>query len=192
MSTHRIRTALTIATATALPLCWAAAATPAAASPTADTVGSQCSALPHSGPGSAQSLADKPVVTGAEQNSSLSTLVTALKKAGLVDTLNHGKHLTVFAPTNKAFSKISKADLAKLLGNKQELKKVLTYHVVGEQITPKQFPNGKFKTLEGGELTTQVSGSTYTVNNTAQVTCGNLKAANATVYLIDHVLTPPK
>ncbi|TWG02023.1 putative surface protein with fasciclin (FAS1) repeats [Streptomyces brevispora] len=154
--------------------------------------GSGCASVPKNGSGSFDGMAKDPVATAASHNPALSTLVTAVKKAGLVDTLNSAQNITVFAPTNEAFAKIPKADLDKLLANKAELTKVLTYHVVGKKLTPKQLENGSFETLEKGKLTTSGSDMTYTVNDSSQVVCGNVQTANATVYIIDTVLTPPK
>lgn len=137
-------------------------------------------------------MAKSDVATAAATNPQLATLVAALKRAGLVDTLNSEKNATVFAPTNAAFKKLSAGKLASLLTDKAELKKVLTYHVVGDKrITPAQLPKGSFKTLEGANLTTSGSGTTFKVNNSANIVCGNVATRNATVYLIDNVLTPP-
>src|SRR6476661_9360343 len=69
-------------------------------SPAAQTFGSGCTAVPKSGPGSFTGMATAPVASAASANPVLSTLVTAVTKAGLVDTLNSQKSLTVFAPTN--------------------------------------------------------------------------------------------
>ncbi|MFJ6461908.1 fasciclin domain-containing protein [Streptomyces sp. NPDC091387] len=154
--------------------------------------GPGCASVPKSGSGSFDGMAKDPVATAASNNPALSTLVTAVKKAGLVDTLNNAQNITVFAPTNDAFAKIPKADLDKLLANKAELTKVLTYHVVGKKLTPKQLEKGSFETLEKGELTTSGSGMEYTVNDSSKVVCGNVQTANATVYIVDSVLMPPK
>lgn len=154
--------------------------------------GPGCASVPKSGSGSFDGMAKDPVATAASNNPALSTLVTAVKKAGLVDTLNNAQNITVFAPTNDAFAKIPKADLDKLLANKAELTKVLTYHVVGKKLTPKQLEKGSFETLEKGKLTTSGSGMEYTVNDSSKVVCGNVQTANATVYIVDSVLMPPK
>ncbi|EST33260.1 hypothetical protein M877_02195 [Streptomyces niveus NCIMB 11891] len=135
-------------------------------------------------------MATQPVATAASQNPELSTLAAALRQAGLVDTLNNAKNSTVFAPTNAAFAKIPKADLDALLADKAQLKKVLTYHVVGEKINKSQLANGSFTTLEGGTLTTSGSGSSFKVNGTANIVCGDITTSNATVNLIDTVLMP--
>ncbi|WP_062644257.1 fasciclin domain-containing protein [Streptomyces maremycinicus] len=152
--------------------------------------GPACSSVPASGAGSFDGMAQDPVATAASNNPALSTLVTAVKKAGLVDTLNNAQNITVFAPTNDAFAKIPKATLDKVLNDKAQLTKILTYHVVGQQLTPKDLENGSFTTLEKSELTTSGSGESYTVNDSAKVVCGNVKTANAHVYIIDTVLMP--
>ncbi|WP_371628679.1 fasciclin domain-containing protein [Streptomyces sp. NBC_00341] len=154
--------------------------------------GPGCASVPKSGSGSFDGMAKDPVATAASNNPALSTLVTAVKKAGLVDTLNNAQNITVFAPTNDAFAKIPKADLDKLLADKAELTKVLTYHVVGEKLAPKQLDKGSFETLEKGKLMTSGSNMEYTVNDSSKVVCGNVPTANATVYIVDSVLMPPK
>ncbi|MEV0578018.1 MULTISPECIES: fasciclin domain-containing protein [unclassified Streptomyces] len=193
MTTHRtIRTAAALAgAAVALPVSIGLLA-PAAHATDSGPFGPACASLPKEGAGSAAGMAKDPVATAASHNPALSTLVTAVKKAGLVDTLNNAKDITVFAPTNDAFKKIPKADLAKVLSNKAMLTKILTYHVVGQPIAPSELPNGSFKTLEGSKLTTDGSAKSYEVNDTAKIVCGNVKTANATVYIIDTVLMPPK
>ncbi|MFD6531088.1 fasciclin domain-containing protein [Streptomyces sp. NPDC060184] len=162
------------------------------AMPADEPFGPACASVPKNGAGSFDGMAQDPVATAASNNPELATLVTAVKAAGLVDTLNSAENITVFAPTNEAFAKVPKADLAKLLANKEELTKVLTYHVVGEKIAPKQLPDGSFTTLEKGKLTTSGSDMTYTVNDSAKIVCGNVRTANATVYIVDSVLMPPQ
>ncbi|MEW1696389.1 fasciclin domain-containing protein [Streptomyces sp. NPDC093249] len=152
--------------------------------------GPACASVPKNGAGSFDGMAQDPVATAASNNPALSTLVTAVKQAGLVDTLNNAKDITVFAPTNEAFAKIPKADLDKVLADKDTLTKILTYHVVGQKLTPKQLENGSFETLQKGMITTKGSGESYTVNDTAKVVCGNVKTSNANVYIIDTVLMP--
>ncbi|MEU4151610.1 fasciclin domain-containing protein [Streptomyces sp. NPDC026659] len=152
--------------------------------------GSACSAVPKNGAGSFDGMAKDPVATAASNNPALSTLVSAVKKAGLVDTLNNAQNITVFAPTNDAFNKIPKATLDKVLNDKAELTKILTYHVVGKKLMPADLANGSFDTLEKSKLTTSGSGESYTVNGSAKVVCGNVSTANARVYIIDSVLMP--
>ncbi|MEU3060503.1 fasciclin domain-containing protein [Streptomyces subrutilus] len=191
-STRTRRSALLAAAAFVLPVTLGVAAPAFADAPKADPYGPACASVPKDGAGSLAGMAKDPVATAASHNPALSTLVAAVKKAGLADTLNNAQNITVFAPSNDAFKKIPKADLAKILADKAQLTKLLTYHVVGEKLTPKQMENGTFKTLEGGSLTTAGSGTTFTVNKTAKVVCGDVQTANATVNIIDTVLTPPK
>ncbi|MEU2508946.1 fasciclin domain-containing protein [Streptomyces sp. NPDC007863] len=151
--------------------------------------GPACAGVPKDGAGSFDGMAKDPVATAASNNPALSTLVAAVKQAGLVDTLNNAENITVFAPTNDAFAKIPKADLDKVLADKATLTKILTYHVVGQKLTPAQLENGSFETLQKGMITTKGSGEAYTVNE-SKVVCGNVKTANANVYIVDTVLMP--
>ncbi|MEV6683265.1 fasciclin domain-containing protein [Streptomyces erythrochromogenes] len=206
------RTAIAVAAAALLPFSLAACsdsgdtkAAPAAAGDEAQTAasnpmdgsmtgeepfGAACAGVPKEGAGSFDGMAKDPVATAASNNPALSTLVAAVKKAGLVDTLNNAKDITVFAPTNDAFAKIPKADLDKVLADKATLTKILTYHVVGQKLTPKQLENGSFETLQKGMVNTMGSGESYKVNDTSNVVCGNVKTANANVYIVDTVLMP--
>ena len=165
---------------------------PASGSSTASTdFGPGCASVPTSGSGSFTGMSTAPVASAASANPLLSTLVTAVKKANLVDTLNSAKNITVFAPDNSAFAKVPAATLNKVLGNKSELTSILTYHVASGRITPAELASGKpIKTLEGSTVTPSKMGSTYEVNG-AHVVCGNVQTANATVYIISSVLMPP-
>ncbi|MEU3856288.1 fasciclin domain-containing protein [Streptomyces sp. NPDC028722] len=220
MQTLTRRIALTVATAAVLPLALTACSSndsdsgksdssdkASSSAPTSegDTAGSgnsvaatdepfgpACASVPKNGAGSFDGMAKDPVATAASHNPALSTLVTAVKKAGLVDTLNNAQNITVFAPTNDAFAKLPKATLDKVLNDKAQLTKILTYHVVGQKLSPNDLENGSFATLEKSELTTSGSQESYTVNDTAKVVCGNVRTANANVYIIDSVLMPKK
>jgi len=158
---------------------------------TASDFGPGCAAVPKTGAGSFTGMSTAPVATAASANPVLSTLVTAVKKAGLVDTLNSASGITVFAPDNAAFAKIPAATLSKVLADKAELTKILTYHVAAGRYTPSQLAAGTpLKTLEGATVTPALMGGTYEVNS-ADVVCGNVQTANATVYIINTVLMPP-
>lgn len=155
--------------------------------------GSACSAVPKSGAGSFNGMSTDPVATAASHNPVLSTLVTAVTKAGLVSTLNSQKAITVFAPYNGAFSKIPQATLNQVLANKAELTKILTYHVLAGKISPDQLA-GTHKTLEGQDVKVTGSGTSFKVGPTgseASVICGNVQTSNAVVYIIDSVMMPP-
>jgi uncharacterized surface protein with fasciclin (FAS1) repeats len=173
------------------------ASSPASSAPassgatTASDFGPGCASVPKTGAGSFTGMSTAPVATAASANPALSTLVTAVEKAGLVDTLNSASGITVFAPDNAAFAKIPAATLSKVLADKAELTKILTYHVVAGRYTPGQLAAGApLKTLEGATVTPALMGSTYEVNR-ADVVCGNVQTANATVYIINTVLMPP-
>lgn len=156
----------------------------------ADTFGAGCSAIPASGAGSFNGMATEPVATAASANPLLKTLVAAVGKAGLVDTLNSADGITVFAPTDDAFGKIPPKDLDAVLANKDTLTKILTYHVVAGQLSPDDLA-GTHETLEGEQVTVEGSGEDFTVGaGDAKVLCGNIPTANATVYVIDSVLMP--
>ena len=158
--------------------------------PAAQVFGAACAAVPKDGAGSFTGMATDPVATAASHNPVLSTLVTAVTKAGLGDSLNTAAGITVFAPINDAFGKLPKATLDKALGDpKGLLTTVLTYHVVAGRLTPAELP-GMHKTLQGGSIDVTGSGTDFTVNGSAHVVCGNVPTANATVYLIDSVLLP--
>lgn len=165
----------------------------ASESPSGDMMGepfgAACSQVPASGAGSFDGMSTAPVATAASANPLLSTLVSAVKEAGLVDTLNGAPELTVFAPTNDAFGKVPKATMdAAMADPKGLLTKVLTNHVVEGKISPDQLA-GDHKTLGGGTITVAGSGEDFTVGE-AKVACGNVQTANATVYIIDGVLLP--
>lgn len=156
----------------------------------AQTFGEGCSAIPADGAGSFDGMATEPVATAASANPLLSTLVTAVGEAQLVDTLNSAEGVTVFAPTNDAFGEIPKKDLDALLADQDALTGVLTYHVVPGQLTPEQLA-GTHETLQGESVTVEGSGEEFTVGkDQAMVLCGNIPTANATVYVIDGVLMP--
>ena len=153
--------------------------------------GAGCAAVPAdaSDPGSFQAMVKVPVATAASGNPLLTTLVAAVKKAGLVDSLNSADGITVFAPTDDAFAKIPKADLAKVLADKKTLTSILTYHVVPQRLAPADLA-GTHKTLQGDPLTVSGSGEMFQVAGKASVVCGNVQTANATVYIVDSVLMP--
>ena len=159
-------------------------------STTSTDFGSGCASVPKSGAGSFSGMSTAPVATAASANPVLSTLVAAVKKAGLVDTLNSASNITVFAPANSAFAKIPSSTLSSVLANKAELTKILTYHVASGRYTPADLASGKpIKTLEGATITPAMMNGSYAVNG-AQVVCGNVQTANATVYIINTVLMP--
>ncbi|WP_372727777.1 fasciclin domain-containing protein [Nocardioides sp.] len=162
----------------------------AAADAGAETFGPGCSAIPTSGEGSFNGMATAPVASAASANPLLTTLVAAVTEAGLVDTLNSAEALTVFAPTDDAFAKIPTKTLNSVLADKETLTAILTHHVIGGQLSPDELA-GEHETLNGDTLTVEGSGESFTVaGDNAEVLCGNIPTANATVYVIDTVLMP--
>ncbi|MFV2198230.1 fasciclin domain-containing protein [Nocardiopsis sp. LOL_012] len=149
--------------------------------------GTACADIPAD---SMDSMAQEPVATAASDNPDLSTLVSAIEEADMVDTLNSAEDITVFAPTNEAFEAIPQEDLDALLADQEQLTNVLNYHVVEGKQDPTALESGTFTSLQGEDITTEGSGEEYTVNGEAQVVCGNIQTSNATVYMIDGVLMP--
>jgi uncharacterized surface protein with fasciclin (FAS1) repeats len=163
----------------------------ASAAMTMANFGAGCAAVPTdpANKGSFQAMAQEPVATAASGNPLLSTLVSAVKQAGLVDSLNKAENITVFAPTDDAFDKIPAATLKKILADKKMLTSILTFHVVPEKLSPEAVA-GTHKTLQGDSVTVSGSGENFTVNGNSAVVCGNVQTSNATVYIVDTVLMP--
>jgi uncharacterized surface protein with fasciclin (FAS1) repeats len=165
---------------------------------TADLVGSGCAAYAEAVPdggGSIVGMAQDPVAVAASNNPLLTTLVAAVSgqlnpDVNLVDTLN-GSEFTVFAPVDDAFAKLDAATVEALKdpANADLLSSILTYHVVAGQILPADI-DGELTTVNGATVSVTGSGDNIMVND-ATVICGGVHTANATVYLIDTVLTPP-
>ena len=170
----------------------AAAPSMAPAMSSGQQFGAGCAAVPTdaSNPGSFTAMAKVPVATAASGNPVLSTLVGAVTEAGLVDSLNSAPALTVFAPANSAFAKIPQDTLNGVLADEAVLTEILTYHVVPGRLSPDQLA-GTHTTLEGEQLTVAGSGTSFTVDGSSSVVCGNVETANATVYIVDTVLMPP-
>jgi len=145
------------------------------------------------GAGSVEGMSGDPVATAASNNPLLTTLTAAVSgkvnpAVDLVPTLNNGE-FTVFAPVDEAFAKVDAATMTTLTTDSALLTKILTYHVVPGQLSPTEVV-GTHATAEGGTLTVTGSGDNLMVND-ATVICGGVTTSNATVYLIDTVLTPP-
>lgn len=120
-----------------------------------------------------------------------STLQSLLTKAVLVNTLVAAHDITVFAPTNKAFSKVPKATLDNLLANPGLLKRVLTYHVVPKRIQSGDIPMGEtvVGSLSGDKLTVVNNGMSVRVNK-SKVIKADIHASNGIIHVIDTVLIP--
>jgi uncharacterized surface protein with fasciclin (FAS1) repeats len=163
---------------------------PMAEDASAETYGAGCAQVPTDGAGSFNGMATAPVASAASANPLLKTLVAAVTEAGLVEPLNSAPKLTVFAPADPAFEAIPPKDMKAVMSDKQMLGSILKHHVVGEEISPDQL-SGEFETLNGDTLKINGSGEMATIGGEkAQVLCGNIQTANATVYVIDTVLMP--
>jgi uncharacterized surface protein with fasciclin (FAS1) repeats len=154
--------------------------------------------------GGAAMYPSKNIIENAVNSKDHTTLVAAVKAAGLVDTLSGAGPFTVFAPTNEAFAKLPKGTVESLLKpeNKEKLVKILTYHVVkadamsdaiGKMIKD---DGGKhtIKTVSGGTLVAMMKGDKIMLHDenegTATVTIANVKQSNGVIHVIDHVLLP--
>ena len=156
--------------------------------------GPGCAAVPTSGAGSFEGMAEEPAATAASNNPALSTLVSAVQAAGLVDTLNGEGPFTIFAPTNDAFAEIPEETLNALLADPSgDLTEILTYHVSsGNSWNAEELAEaGTIPTVQGEDLEIAAEGETIEINGSAAVVCGNVEVANGTVQIIDSVLMPP-
>lgn len=154
--------------------------------------------------GGAPMLSSKVIPENASKAKNLTTLVTAVKAAGLVDTLAGPGPFTVFAPTNAAFARLPKGTVEKLVepDMKAQLTGILTYHVVPGKLTAADLlaqarsmgGKAELKTVQGGTLTVTAKGrSVYVTDeagNTARVETADVMQKNGIVHVIDHVLMP--
>lgn len=146
----------------------------------------------------------KNIVQNAVNSDDHTTLVAAVKAAGLVDTLEGPGPFTVFAPTNEAFAKLQAGTVDNLLKpeNKDQLTKVLTYHVVAGKLTSndlrKMIKEGhgtaELTTVEGGRLEAMMQGKEIVLRDekggTATVTIPNVMQSNGVIHVVDSVLLP--
>lgn len=140
------------------------------------------------------SAQEKDIVDTAVAAGSFNTLATALKAAGLVDTLKGPGPFTVFAPTDDAFAKLPKGTLDDLLKpeNKEKLRAILTYHVVPGKIMAADVAKmKKAKTLEGSDINIKTKGNKVMVDK-ANVVKTDIMASNGVIHVIDTVMMPPK
>ena len=144
--------------------------------------------------GGALMIASRDIVDNALLANNVTTVVAAVKAAGLVDTLKSAGPFTVFAPTNAAFAKLSAGTVDTLLKpeNKAQLTDILTYHVVAGRYTSKDLSDGQMlTTVEGKKLTIKKTGSQIWINGTAMVETPDVISRNGVTFVIDAVLLPP-
>src|SRR5487761_1913337 len=133
---------------------------------------------------------EKDIVDTAVAAGSFNTLVTAVKAAGLVDTLKSAGPFTVFAPTDAAFAKLPPGALEGLLKDPAKLKAVLTYHVVsGDVMAADVVKLTSAKTVEGADVKITVKGGKVMINN-AHVVKADIKCSNGVIHVIDAVIMP--
>ena len=137
---------------------------------------------------STMAMAAKDIVDTAVAAGNFKTLVTAVKAAGLVETLKSKGPFTVFAPTDEAFAKIPKADLDALLKDKAKLAAVLTYHVVPAAVMAKDVKAGEVKTVNGQSI--KITTDNGVMVNNAKVVKTDVAASNGVIHAIDTVLMP--
>jgi uncharacterized surface protein with fasciclin (FAS1) repeats len=142
----------------------------------------------------AQDMMNKTVVEIAAGNKDFTTLVTAVKAAGLAETLSGKGPFTVFAPTNAAFAKLPKGTVEDLLKpeNKAKLASILTYHVVAAKVMAAdaiKMDGKSAKTVNGQEIAIKVKDGKVMVND-ATVTTADIVGSNGVIHVIDSVLLP--
>ncbi len=154
--------------------------------------------------GGAAMYPNRTIVANAVNSKDHTTLVAAVKAAGLVDTLSGSGPFTVFAPTNAAFSKLPAGTVETLVKpeNKATLTSILTYHVVPGRMTARAIAGkikagkGKamFKTVQGEQLTARMNGRTLVLTDakggTSRVTIGDVMQSNGVIHVVDTVLMP--
>ena len=137
---------------------------------------------------------EKNFVETAVDAGKFATLTKALGAAGLVETLTGEGPFTVFAPTDEAFAKLPAGTLESLLKpeNKDQLTKILTYHVVPGAVKAADVVRlDEAKTVNGQKVTVKTSGDTVMIND-AKVTSTDIAASNGVIHVIDTVIMPPK
>lgn len=154
--------------------------------------------------GGAAMYSNKDIVDNAVNSKDHTTLVTAVKAAGLVETLKSKGPFTVFAPTNEAFAKLPAGTVETLVKpeNKATLTKILTYHVVAGKLSAKDIAakikagGGKatLTTVQGGTLTAMMKGKKLILTDekggTSTVTIANVFQSNGVIHVVDTVLMP--
>ena len=134
----------------------------------------------------------KNIIANAINSKDHKTLVTAVKAAGLVDTLQGPGPFTVFAPTDAAFAALPAGTLDGLLKDPAALKKILLYHVVSGSVTADKVVGITSATsVEGSPITVAVKDGTVWLNDSAKVVTTDVIASNGVIHVIDQVLLPP-
>ena len=135
----------------------------------------------------------KDVVKVAIGSKDHTTLVAALKQAGLVTSLSNAGPFTVFAPTNEAFNKLPKGTVESLMKDdkKEDLQNILQYHVFMSALTPESFTDGQSLGMVNGDNVTVTLKDGKKMLNSSATIVGTVPASNGVIYVIDRVLLPP-
>lgn len=141
--------------------------------------------------GCATSPTPSPVARPAATATELSTLDKLVRDAGLAESLSASGPYTLFAPSDAAFKSLPAGTLEAMAKDKEQLRALVSNHVVAGKLTAAQIRNGKLKTLQGAEVVVSKAGEFVTVEE-ALVTRADLPATNGVVHVIDRVLLPPK
>jgi len=137
--------------------------------------------------------APKDIIETAAAAGTFNTLAQALTAAGLVETLKGAGPFTVLAPTDEAFAKIPAQQLQALLADKEQLTKVLKYHVISGNVPSSQVSTMKdAKTLEGADVKITLVDGKVVLNGVSTVTAADVAASNGVIHVINTVLMPPK
>jgi uncharacterized surface protein with fasciclin (FAS1) repeats len=134
---------------------------------------------------------EKDIVDTAIAAGNFTTLVKAVQAAGLVDTLKGPGPFTVFAPTDEAFAKLPPGAIEKLLANPEQLKAVLTYHVVAGKVMAADVKPGKVPTVQGSAATVSVMGGSVMIDK-ANVIKTDIVCSNGVIHVIDAVIMPKR
>lgn len=152
--------------------------------------GGDCAGLPDQGQGSIQSMAGYPVETATSHDPQLTMFARVIRAAGLARKLNSATELTVFAPDNGAFAQFGTGNFQTLLGSKTDLRHLVDYQIVDGRVTPARLAAGEpLTSLLGTPVYPAGSAGEYHVDN-ARVICGDLRTANATVYIVNQLMIP--
>ena len=179
--------------AVAIAACSSAASpSPSTAPVSTPSPAATVAASPSSAPSASAAAMAKDIVQTATDAGSFTTLLAAVKAAGLVETLQGPGPFTVFAPTDAAFAALPAGTLDGLLKDPAALKKILLYHVVSGAVTADQVVGLTSATsVEGSPIAIAVKDGTVYLNDSAKVVTPDVMASNGVIHVIDQVILPP-
>jgi uncharacterized surface protein with fasciclin (FAS1) repeats len=180
------------ALAIAVAACSGGSSPSAAPTAAAATQSPAATAAPSTAPSASAGAMTKDIVETATEAGSFKTLLTAVKAAGLVETLQGAGPFTVFAPTDEAFAALPAGTLEGLLKDPTALKKILLYHVVSGSVTSDKVVGlTSAASVEGSPIAISVKDGTVYLNGSTKVVTADVMASNGVIHVIDKVLLPP-